>query len=120
MPKAAHMRAAPASLDPYSRLPLPMPQNAGKFSSTLVLHANGLKTHVQTVHEKRRDFACPHCAAVFGTSGSLKRHVQTVHEKRRDFECPHCAAVFRHSNSLKTHVQTKHVQTVHEKQGGVL
>ena len=82
MPKAARMRAAPASLDPYSRLPLPMPQNVGKFSSALVLHANGLKTHVQTVHEKRRDFACPHCAAAFGTAGHLKMHVQTLYEKR--------------------------------------
>ena len=111
MPKTARMRAAPASLDPYSRLPLPMPQNVSKFSSTLVLHADGLKTHVQTVHEKRRDFACPYCAAAFGEAGSLKKHVQTVHEKRRDFACPHCAAAFGRACDLK-----RHVQTVHEKQ----
>ena len=111
MPKTARMRVA--SLDPYSRLPLPMPQNVGKLSSTLVLHADGLKTHVQMVHEKRRDFACPHCAAAFGRAGKLKTHVQTVHEKRRDFACPHCDAVFGHASSLK-----RHVQTVHEKQAG--
>ena len=103
MPKAKRMRAAPASLHPYSRLPLPMPQNVGKFSSALVLHANGLKAHVQTVHEKRRDFACPHCAAAFGQAGNLKTHVQTVHKKRRDFEWLRCAAAFVEADDLKKH-----------------
>ena len=56
-----------------------MPQNVRKLSSTLDLHANSLKRHVQTVHEKRRDFACPHCAAAFGQAGNLKTHMQTVH-----------------------------------------
>ena len=58
-----------------------MPQNVGKFSSALVLHANGLKTHVQTVHEKRRYFACPHCAAVFTQAGNLKRRGATLHAR---------------------------------------
>ena len=36
--------------------------------------------HVQTVHEKRRDFACLHCAAALGSAVNLISHVQTVHE----------------------------------------
>ena len=44
--------------------------------------------------EKRRDHACPHCAAAFTESGSLTMHVRTVHEKHRDHACPHCAAAF--------------------------
>jgi hypothetical protein len=28
------------------------------------------------VHEKRKDHACPHCAAAFGKASDLTRHVQ--------------------------------------------
>ena len=45
--------------------------------------AGDLTRHVRTVHEKRRDHACPHCIAVFGHASSLTTHVRTVHEKRR-------------------------------------
>jgi hypothetical protein len=34
---------------------------------------------MRTVHEKRRDHACPHCAAAFGTAGNLTTHVRAVH-----------------------------------------
>ena len=44
--------------------------------------------HVRVVHEKRRDHACPHCAAAFSEASDLTRHVRTVHEKRRDHACP--------------------------------
>ena len=43
-----------------------------------------LTAHVRTVHEKRRDYACPHCAAAFGHSSCVKRHVRRVHEKREE------------------------------------
>ena len=65
---------------------------------------------MRSVHEKRRDHACPHCAAAFGEAGHLTTHVRTVHEKRRDHACPHCAAAFGAAGSM-----TKHVRTVHEK-----
>jgi hypothetical protein len=64
--------------------------------------------HVRTVHEKRKDHACPHCAAAFGTAGNLRTHVRTVHEKRKDHACPHCAAAFGHASTLTTHVRTQH------------
>jgi hypothetical protein len=35
---------------------------------------------VRTVHEQRRDHACPQCDAAFGEAGTLRRHVRTVHE----------------------------------------
>jgi uncharacterized C2H2 Zn-finger protein len=65
------------------------------------------------VHEKRKDHACPHCAAAFGTAGHLTTHVRTVHEKRKDHACPHCAAAFTAASSL-----TRHVRVVHEKRHG--
>jgi hypothetical protein len=46
--------------------------------------AGHLTTHVRTVHEKRKDHACPHCAAAFGHASRLTTHVRTVHEKRKD------------------------------------
>jgi uncharacterized C2H2 Zn-finger protein len=67
-------------------------------------------TKERKVHEKRRDHACPHCAAAFGKAGHLTRHVRTVHEKRKDHACPHCAAAFGEAGKL-----TKHVRAVHEK-----
>ena len=41
-----------------------------------------LKTHIKTVHEKRRDHACPYCKGVaFGTASDLKRHISALHLK---------------------------------------
>ena len=48
-----------------------------------------LTRHVRAMHEKRKDHACPHCAAAFGRADKLRGHVRTVHEKRRDHACPH-------------------------------
>jgi hypothetical protein len=44
---------------------------------------SSLTIHVRTVHEKRRDHACPHCAAAFGHACHFTAHVRTVHEKRK-------------------------------------
>ena len=41
-----------------------------------------LKTHIKTVHEKRRDHACPYCKGVaFGVAGNLKAHISAIHLK---------------------------------------
>jgi hypothetical protein len=41
-----------------------------------------LKTHIQSVHEKRRDHVCGYCQGVaFGTAGTLKAHISAVHLK---------------------------------------
>ena len=41
-----------------------------------------LKTHIETVHEKRRDHACPYCEGVaFGRAGDLKAHISAIHLK---------------------------------------
>jgi len=37
---------------------------------------------------------CPYCPGVaFQTKGHLKTHIETVHEKRRDHACPYCQGV---------------------------
>ena len=63
---------------------------------------------MRTVHEKRRDHTCPHCAAAFGEVGDLTRHMRAVHEKRKDHACPHCASAFSQASSLTTHVRAVH------------
>ena len=41
-----------------------------------------LKTHIKTVHEKRRDHVCGYCTGVaFGRAGDLKKHISAVHLK---------------------------------------
>jgi hypothetical protein len=36
---------------------------------------------VRTVHEQRKDHACPQCDAAFGQASKLRAHVRTVHEQ---------------------------------------
>ena len=72
--------------------------------------ANHLKRHVQTIHEKCKDFVCPECARAFGRADKLALHVRTVHQGWRGHVCPQCAAAFSDPYSL-----TKHVKAVHEK-----
>ena len=48
-----------------------------------------LDTHIDTVHLKRRDHACPYCTGIaYQTKSRLETHIETVHEKRRDHACP--------------------------------
>jgi uncharacterized C2H2 Zn-finger protein len=65
---------------------------------------------VRTVHEQRRDHACPQCDAAFGQASNLRKHVRVVHEQRRDHACPQCDAAFGEASSLSRHVRTVHKQ----------
>ena len=55
-----------------------------------------------------------------GRAGNLTRHVRTVHEKRRDHACPHCIAVFGHGSTLTEHVRAQHPNSDSSQQLGVL
>ena len=44
--------------------------------------ASTLKTHIETVHEKRRDHVCGYCKGVaFGRASTLKAHISAIHLK---------------------------------------
>jgi len=58
--------------------------------------------------EKRRDHACPYCAAAFAWADHLTTHVRAVHEKRRDHTCPHCAAAFTQLGNMTKRVRMMH------------
>jgi hypothetical protein len=71
---------------------------------------NNLATHINTVHLKLREHACPYCHG-FGTKGTLTTHIDAVHLKLREHACPYCPDVaFGYKNTL-----TKHVNHVHLK-----
>ena len=77
-----------------------------------------LTRHIETVHEKRRDHACPHCPSAFGHKGSLKAHIETVHKKRRDHACgyAYCKDVaFGTAGTLKKHISAIHLKIKHSR-----
>ena len=70
-----------------------------------------LTRHIETVHEKRRDHACPHCPSAFGQKGDLKTHIKVVHEKRRDHACGYCEGLaFGTAGNLKRHIDVVHLK----------
>jgi hypothetical protein len=50
--------------------------------------ASNLRKHVRTVHEQRRDHACPQCDAAFGMASNLRRHVRMVHKQAPPMPLP--------------------------------
>ena len=107
-------------------------RHACRQCTAVFVEASHLGTHVRTIHStthtrspprtllsntptdsghvKRRDHACPHCAAAFGHAGHLTTHVRMVHEKRRDHACPHCDYKAGQAGNLRTHVRMVHEQ----------
>jgi hypothetical protein len=61
---------------------------------------------VRTVHEKRKDHACPHCAAAFGVASSLTKHVRTQHpDNTQSNECPVCMEQMEAATAATTSCQ---------------
>ena len=50
--------------------------------------------------------ACVYCASAFRTPSHLRTHVRTVHEKRRDHICLYCPAAFGEAGILRKHMRT--------------
>ena len=55
-----------------------------------------------------RPHACVYCASAFRFPSDLKTHVRTVHEKRRDHKCPHCPYACGQASDMRRHVRTQH------------
>ena len=67
-----------------------------------------LKTHVETVHEKARNYACNLCERRFGQKFHLAIHVSAVHEGKK----PHACHLCTHKSARKSGLQ-RHLKTVH-------
>ena len=45
-------------------------------------------------------YPCPHCLTKFPSPSERDRHARAVHEKWRDYKCPHCSSLFANKRSL--------------------
>ncbi|KAI9018337.1 hypothetical protein DFJ74DRAFT_676819 [Hyaloraphidium curvatum] len=60
-----------------------------------------------TAPRSRRDYPCPSCPRVFGSSGHLSRH-RRIHLDLRPYACPveGCGARFHRIDNMKSHANT--------------
>uniref|UniRef100_A0ABD2XKJ3 C2H2-type domain-containing protein n=1 Tax=Trichogramma kaykai TaxID=54128 RepID=A0ABD2XKJ3_9HYME len=71
-------------------------------------HQSSMITHRDTIHNRRKDFACDECEKKFGNKHHLFSHQKTVHEGRRDFTCDKCEKKFGQKSNLLRHQKIVH------------
>ena len=49
---------------------------------------------VKEAKQPKRVHPCPHCLTGFRSPSERDRHARAVHEKWRDYKCPHCSSLF--------------------------
>ena len=49
---------------------------------------------------RKRTHPCPHCLAKFPSLSKRDRHARAVHDKWRDYKCPHCSSSRRSPAAL--------------------
>src|SRR6266404_27202 len=49
-----------------------------------------LKSHIETVHQGKRNYSCHLCEKKYSTGSNLNAHVKIVHEGRREHQCEFC------------------------------
>eukprot|EP00171_Calliarthron_tuberculosum_P016113 IDg16113t1 len=66
-------------------------------------------SNIHKMRLSRRQFGCSQCHASFERRGHLRSHIDTVHERKRPFSCPRlCGKVFGHRSSLSRHIRGTH------------
>ena len=70
---------------------------------------NGLKRHIEVVHEGKKRFKCIKCDHNFGYNSELKRHMDVGHAGIRPFNCIDCESRFYTKHELKRHFEKHHV-----------
>ena len=54
----------------------------------MTLHT--LKTHISSVHDRKKPFECEVCHQGFAEKRNMQRHFDAKHEKKRPFSCTFC------------------------------
>ncbi|CAB0042002.1 unnamed protein product [Trichogramma brassicae] len=67
-----------------------------------------LKTHMNSVHDRKETFECEICRKSFTQKSHLTSHVQAVHMRTKPFECAVCHKSFGRKSNLNTHLNTVH------------
>ena len=67
-----------------------------------------LNSHVEIVHNKKKDFKCNQCNYAASQCDTLQRHMVAVHDTEKHFSCSICDYVGLQCGALKTHLTTVH------------
>ena len=67
-----------------------------------------LRTHIVTIHQKRKDFQCKICGDKFGRIFVLQRHMKNVHHQNADYKCELCSKTLFSNQKLKLHMRICH------------
>ncbi|XP_054735702.1 zinc finger protein 99 [Anastrepha obliqua] len=82
-----------------------------RFCTQVCNSSGNLRTHVRTVHERAKDYACRHCDRTFAKPDTRKYHEMT-HTGEKPNECPDCGKRFIQPAALRTH------RKIHQRQHG--
>lgn len=63
--------------------------------------------HIQTVHNRLKQFECDLCGQKFGLKADLGRHRYRIHESRA-FSCDKCGKSFAEQAQLELHIRVTH------------
>ena len=67
-----------------------------------------LQTHVEVIHEGRRDYKCRFCDKTFTSKSNLQIHEGSLHTGVLPYKCEYCSKMFARRNQLNTHKVTSH------------
>lgn len=72
-----------------------------------LIKSYNFRRHIRT-HEESTQFECDICQKQFRRSANLKRHVESVHQKIKNFFCGSCPFSTYENSSLMSHIKTHH------------
>jgi hypothetical protein len=63
---------------------------------------------MKTVHQKVKDFNCPHCSFKASRVSNLKGHINAIHLRIQYYVCPFCSDEKSRTNYFTKHLNQKH------------
>merc|ERR1719300_1809182 len=67
-----------------------------------------LQTHIEVIHEGRRDFKCRFCDKTFTSKSNLQIHEGSLHTGVLPYKCEFCSKMFARRNQLQSHKESQH------------